>query len=86
MQDASMRSQMGLEEQSALHFAQAKCSVIPACGAWSGTDAFSGAEESPGAARQLACLALILMGDWCGLLNEPDTTETKTRMRKHQAL
>ncbi len=54
MQDASMRSPMGLEEQSVLHFAQAMCSVIPACGAWSGTDAFSGAETS---ARSAVCQA-----------------------------
>ena len=30
--------------------------------------------------------ALILMGDWCGLSNEPDTIETKTRARGHQVL
>ena len=47
---------------------------------------FLGRKIPPGAARQFACLALILMGDWCGLLNKPDTTETKTRARRHQAL
>jgi hypothetical protein len=58
MQDASMRSQMGLEEQSALHFAQAMCSVIPACGAWSGTDAFSGAEDSARGSKAVRLLGL----------------------------
>jgi hypothetical protein len=54
MQDASARSQRGLEEQSAPHFAQAMCSVIPPCGALPGTDAFSGAEDS---ARGTVCQA-----------------------------
>ena len=54
MQDASMRSQMGLEEQSAPHLVPAMCSVIPAYGALSGTDAFSGAEDT---ARGALCRA-----------------------------
>ena len=53
----------------------------PSCGALSGTDAFSGAEDFRQGQR-LSCRphALILMGDWCGL---SDTTETKTRVRRH---
>ena len=30
--------------------------------------------------------ALILMGDWCGLQDKPDTASTKTRVRRHQRL
>lgn len=30
--------------------------------------------------------ALILMGDWCGWQHQADTAETKTRLRRYQAL
>ena len=49
MQDASMRSQMGLEEQGAVHVVQATSSVIPTYGALSGTDGFLGRKIAPGA-------------------------------------
>jgi hypothetical protein len=45
---------------------------------------FWGARLRQGRALPRSANALILMGDWCGLSNEPDTTETKTRVRKHQ--
>jgi len=87
MQDASMRSQMGLEEQSALHFVQAINSVMPF--SWSvigNRCVFWGGRIRQGRALPRRANALILMGDWCGLLTEPDTINTKTRVRRHQAL
>jgi hypothetical protein len=85
MQDASMRSQPGLEEQSALHFAQAMRSVMPF--SWSVVGnrcVFWGGDFRQGRALPCRPNALILMGDWCGLPDKSDTAETKTRVRRHQ--
>jgi hypothetical protein len=87
MQDASMRSPMGLEEQSAPHLVPAMSSVMPffwsvignRCVFWG-----AGLRQGHGLPRRLH--ALILMGDWCGLQDKPDTAKTTTRVRRHQRL
>ena len=60
------------------------CVLIPAYGALSGHRCvFWGGRYRQGRALPCRANALILMGDWCGLQKEPDTTETKTRVRRH---
>ena len=68
MQDASIRSQPGLEERRARHVVQTTSSAIPHVERDREPMCFLGRKQFR-QGRRLLCRrnALILMGDWCGL-------------------